>query len=529
MTRSRGRSSSSRGARARKPDAGRGLPLALRFGLSMSIALALVMSLAGLMLSSSAADVAGSGFETAIHSSARAMSETRVEVATLENRVAKNLRDRIRADIDPSDHENSEVRKGLTEEHQEAALAAVNDVVARVFGEEKERVKTWRQLGSQVTLFAGGKGQQGQITFTKGAFEGRSGSVYRYDGKGDVLVPDTGDVTSRGLLGLILGVVVAVILVGTGVAYVVGDQVSKPIESMVEDVRQIASGNFQHRTRVKGGGEVAQLARSIDRMAESLSEAQDTEVELSMREREIEVAQEVRTAFLPKAPPEPDGYDLQDLHLRCPDPGGDFHVYVATPGGGLGLLVCTVAGSGVPGALVGATARAYLRSELERGGDLEEAFRRINRSLYQDVRRGMYASAMYAQLDPVENIVSVISAGHKIPLVRFDAAESQIRLVHPEGLALAFDKGPVFDQKLEVQRIPMNPGDRIVIANEGPVVLTDPDGQEYGEKAFYRSVLRAAPNPAEELLTRVQIDLEEFAGGDALSADVILMSLARKS
>lgn len=346
---------------------------------------------------------------------------------------------------------------------------------------------------------------------------------------GRLLAPlDEGE-AGRSLLGLIVGVTFFVLLAGVVVAYVVATQVSKPLERIIDDVRQVAHGNLQHRIRVSGGGEVALLARALDRMTRELIEAQEAQVELGVREREIEVAAEVREALLPHSMPELPGYDLGALHVASPRPGGDFHDFVPLEDGRVRLLLCGVNGEGVPGALVGATARAYLRAELARPAEMADVLRRVNRELARDVRRGLCVTALVVTLDPIGHKVSVACAGHKVPLLRYVERERKLRLVHPEGIALGFDKGPVFDRTLAVTDLELEPGDRLVLANEGALRVQDEDGGELGEKEFYRAVLRHAGEDTGGLLAALQAAFEAHAAGADFPSDISLVSVARKA
>ena len=63
-------------------------------------------------------------------------------------------------------------------------------------------------------------------------------------------------------------------------------------------------------------------------MTASLEEAQDAELELSSREREMEVAAEVHEALLPESIPQLGGYDIAALQIGCPTPGGDFYDFI---------------------------------------------------------------------------------------------------------------------------------------------------------------------------------------------------------
>jgi serine phosphatase RsbU (regulator of sigma subunit) len=335
------------------------------------------------------------------------------------------------------------------------------------------------------------------------------------------------DTAGEGLLPIILGVTLFVILAGAIVAYWVGAAVSRPLELIVGDIAQISRGDLRHRTRVRAGGEIMILAKSIDRMAGNLEQAQAAQLELSVREREIALAGDVREALLPQTTPKIAGYDLGSLHVDSPTPGGDFHEFIELDDGRIGLLVCDVSGRGIPGAMIGAIARSYLRVELARGGDVAAALGRANAELARDVRRGMYVSALYVLVDPKEGIATVACAGHKMPLIRFAAADKKIRLIQPEGIALGLDKGAVFEQALKVQKMPIEPGDRIVIANTGPVGIKNQAGEELGEKAFYRHVLQHAAMPTEAMLEAVRADLQSFAGEEVFPNDISIVSLRR--
>jgi serine phosphatase RsbU (regulator of sigma subunit) len=381
---------------------------------------------------------------------------------------------------------------------------------------------------AQVKTFPGSDVSRYQVFYGDG-FK-KPGFVYRYQ---DVIPPlvvsaETKAQAGKGLLSLIIVVTALVILVGTVVAYLIGRSVSRPLQMIVDDVGQIAMGDLRHRTRVRAGGEIMMLAKSIDRMAGSLEEAQAAQIELSKREREVALADEVREALLPDAPPAVAGYDLGSLHVASPSPGGDFHDFIELPGGKKGLLVCEVSGRGIPGALVGAIARSYLRVELAQGGDLAQALARANREIARDVRRGMYVTAMYVVLDPAQSVATVACAGHKLPLVRISASDGKVRLAQPEGIALGFDKGPVFDRALSVQQMPIEPGDRFVIANTGPVRVKNAKGEELGEKAFYRMVLQHARGDTGTMLANLKRALEAYAEGEPFPSDLSIVSVARK-
>ena len=370
-----------------------------------------------------------------------------------------------------------------------------------------------------------------------GILEGRDDRAQMYQVKGEedgqhvnLLVPnDNGNRSSSGLNQLILAVTVLVIGVGAVVSFIIAHSVATPIEVLVDDVRQIARGNLAHRTRVRSGGELSALGREIDKMAASLKEGQATELELAARDREMEVATEVRESLIPEGMPEVDGYDLEALQAVCPTPGGDFFDVIEYEDGRLGMLICEVNGEGVPGALVGATSRAYLNSLLTRAENAEEGLKEVNRCLSKGLRRGMCISVMYAELTPATGEVQMLCAGHKVPILHYVGAEKKMRKMQSEGLALGLDKGPVFDRRLESRTFNMAPGDRIVLANSGPIRVHNSAGVEYGEEKFYRLAMKRAAECSEELLGLLEGALDAYADPEDFPHDISVITIRREA
>ena len=374
---------------------------------------------------------------------------------------------------------------------------------------------------------------RGRIQFTSENRSGEDGFAYFREEQtenrivGITAADSVDDDPLTKLYGLVFALTMIVLMVVAGVAVWVANRVSHPITALADDVRAIANGNLNHRVRARGGGEVALLAGAMDRMTDSLREARDAEVELSVREREREVALEVQEALRPTDIPVPDGYDVASEHVGSAEPGGDFHDFVETEDGRLIFFVCDVSGTGVPGALVGAMARAYLKTAFRAGGSLEDVLKGVNRTLAGEVRRGMFVTVLAAALNHEQHELEVVSAGHKLPLVHWSAAENAIRAIQPDGIALGFDRGPVFDRSISARRVPLEPGDRVTLAGTGAVRVASLEGEEIGEKRFYKLFLRNAEDDTEVALDGILTALEAFAADEAFPADVSIIVLGR--
>lgn len=499
---------------ASRTSRGGGMGIGGRFALWMTLSLLVVMSLAGFFLLEKSRDALG-----------------RATRSVLDRSAALTARE-----FDHRDAELYEYVKSFVRRYADSADSVPEEDLQEVFQMIRSPGElTYENLETGVEVEAvGSRIVRQDIRFRdESLLPGQAGLLLRLkrvqrnaatDYHGSLLAPaDPQGGQGDSLRGLVLLVIAAVIAVGAGVSLVVSSQVTKPLDALASDVRSISHGNLHHRTKVKGGGEVYHLARQIDRMAQSLEEAQDAEIELSVREREQEVAQEVREALLPQSAPEVEGFALADLHVDAEDPGGDFHDFVEAEDGSLTVLVCEVSGRGVPGALVGATARAYLRSGLERGGDLAEILRKVNRQLAQDVRRGMYVTTLCVRISPGSGTVEVACAGHKMPLARYSTTDKALKTFQPDGIALGFDKGPVFDRSLDVVHVPIADGERLILTTTGPARVQNADEEELGEKGFYRLCARVAGHTPEKAVASILSGLESHADGEAFPADVSLV------
>jgi serine phosphatase RsbU (regulator of sigma subunit) len=513
-----------------------GLPLAAHFALTMSIALAIVSAASNFFLFEQSQGILAEAQEEALSKALllssgpfeqqielKRLSGERAALESIEEKVAKAIEDTVRLD-GPSAQVDA-----LTKLQQ--SVAAERDQRVRAH-DELAAQELWQTLPGRPEVLGDGSVTRAEIQYGPDGAE--HGAIYSYQPDErwtyNLLIPGAIAESGSNLFGLFVGATFAIIAVAALASVWVASRVSRPLEALVDDVRHISAGDLHHRTHAQGSGEVVLLARSIDRMTNNLLEARENEIELQVRTREVELAAEIRGQLLPQTTPEVPGYAVGHLHIASTTLGGDFHDLLeigAEERPGVGLLVCEISGKGAPAALVGATARAYLRSRLADGGDLKEALQDVNRQLVRDVPRGVSVSSLYALLDPAQALALVTCTGHKLPLIRYTGADKKVRLIHPEGIAMGFDKGPVFNTALEVAKVPIAPGDRLVLVNSGAVTIANAEGAELGEKAFYTQIMRLGGLPTEAFLSKLREALEAYRGEAALVRDVSVLTLAR--
>ena len=169
--------------------------------------------------------------------------------------------------------------------------------------------------------------------------------------------------------------------------------------------------------------------------------------------------------------------------------------------------------------------RSLLRLASVRNFSPADTFKRVNRILAQDLRRGMFVTAIYMVLDIHERKLKVASAGHN-PLVIYRAEKNKCELIKPKGIALGFDKGPVFDANIREVEIQLSPGDRIVAYTDGVNEAMNEQEEEFGDDRFYQLVLQNAKLSSKDFIDKIVAALREHKGNAEQSDDITIATLA---
>jgi serine phosphatase RsbU (regulator of sigma subunit) len=321
---------------------------------------------------------------------------------------------------------------------------------------------------------------------------------------------DDSDATDQLLVLVILvlgGLVIMTVVFGAMTAR----RVAEPLRTMIDDVMAISRGRYDRHIHAEGAAsEVAFLARAVDRMVHDLVEGQETQRKLDKSQREAESMRELRRNLQPMTVSPPTGFSISTCLIEAAGAGtGDFVDAMTDTQGFCTLVVGSTATRGMPGALLMAMTRAYLRGAVLQGGSPAEACESTNTSLNRDLAEGLYASAMVARLNPESELIELVSSGHKAPAIRWDAEHEEFRKIQPNGIALGFDEGPVFRRSLETAQIQLHSGDALFLFSPGAFECTNAKGKKLGESGVYQLARYAI----EHDLKSMEAQLLKYIGG----------------
>jgi len=237
-------------------------------------------------------------------------------------------------------------------------------------------------------------------------------------------------------------------------------------------------------------------------------------------EDQLRVAREVQSGLLPGAPPDRPGYDIAAVNLPTHAIGGDYYDYVPLSEGRLGLVVADVSGKGIPAALIMASFRAALRTQMKRRARLTAVAARLNDAVLEFRDAARYVTAVCAVLEDGGR-VRYVNCGHNPPLL-LRAGGGRETLRHG-GAALGLFPGERFREG----SVRLEPGDSLVLYTDGVVEPTDARDVEFGTDRLEAAVRGKAARPAADTLRAVIEATRAFSGRDGYDDDFTLVVVKR--
>jgi sigma-B regulation protein RsbU (phosphoserine phosphatase) len=234
-------------------------------------------------------------------------------------------------------------------------------------------------------------------------------------------------------------------------------------------------------------------------------------------------AAEVQASLLPQKIPQIPGYDIFAFYRSAKEMGGDYYDFIPVDNERLALAVADVSGKGVQGAMIMACTRTLLRMLSPQYGSALDILRLTNVQIARDIKRGMFVTAMLAILNVRTREFWVASAGHN-PMVYWHERTQKCHLVNPGGIALGFDRGPVFDRVIKETKLRLEPGDRFVMYTDGVVEAMNAQHEEFTEERFYRFVLQNARLPSKEFTRTLIADVDGHQGAAEQHDDITVLT-----
>lgn len=238
--------------------------------------------------------------------------------------------------------------------------------------------------------------------------------------------------------------------------------------------------------------------------------------------RELEVASEIQSSFLPDTCPVLPGWSICGHYQAARQVGGDFYDFIPLPGGRIGVVIADVADKGMPAALFMALSRTLVRATSIDGRSPQRAILRANELILADSNTDMFVTLFYAALDPATGECRYVNAGHNPPLAYW-ARTGRVERLPGRGMPL----GMLETIRLEEQRAQFSPGDALLLYTDGLTESRNAEGEEFGEARLAAILAAGAAGNADDVRSAILKAYEEFTGGLPAFDDVTMVVLKR--
>ena len=293
-------------------------------------------------------------------------------------------------------------------------------------------------------------------------------------------------------------------------------QITSSVKNLSKATKRLQMGDFTYRIPIKREDELGSLARSFNKMAESISNLLEKEKIANLLEDELRLARKIQLRLLPKS-----DFAFRDLEIAgraipAKEVGGDFYD-VIPKGDATYFLMADVSGKGVSAALYASMLKGIISSLILLTDDLKEIVLNLNKLLAPHLKPFSFITLNLARIEA--RTMTYARIGHQPALLYrpFKGTE----LLRSSGLGLGLGNEEEFKRHVEILQLQLEKGDIIVFFTDGL--------SELGEKTMFgferiEEILRKNFNlPVEFILERILKEAINFYGNENVPDDIALL------
>ncbi len=237
-------------------------------------------------------------------------------------------------------------------------------------------------------------------------------------------------------------------------------------------------------------------------------------------QREIDIAAGIQKRLLPASMPE---FSVGSARIHSkPARGisGDYFDAIRLNDEKILYTVCDVAGKGVPASMLMIMIRTILHTICSRHRSANSLLKELNYHISGRIGVDQYATMAVFILDEKKKEISYSNAAHH-PLYLYRKDEDRFRSFDTDGLPIGVDKNSEFGHK----KIRLNEGDYLFLFTDGLPEARSEDGHELSVSQLLRFLSDNIDKRPEELISRVDGFINEFAANAKQHDDQTFLAL----
>lgn len=236
-------------------------------------------------------------------------------------------------------------------------------------------------------------------------------------------------------------------------------------------------------------------------------------------EREVEIAGGIQRNLFPKELPRDTRLSISAETIPARGVSGDYYDIIQLPNDNcLGILVCDVAGKGIPASLVMVMIRTILHLIAGETRTASEFVSFINRGVAGNVGIERFATLAFLILDPDNGSAEYCNAAHH-PLLLYKPGEAIFRQIDSEGVPVGIDATWNYPQtSFQVEK-----DDLLIFYTDGITEAMNSHDQQFGFERLKKVIEHNCTLPPDELKQKIFASIDEFVDGASQHDDETLI------
>lgn len=239
-------------------------------------------------------------------------------------------------------------------------------------------------------------------------------------------------------------------------------------------------------------------------------------------DQDLRNAHRIQSSFLPKEPPQLEGYEFVDWYGAALEVGGDFYDFVELPGGRVVIVVGDVSGKGISAALMMAQMTSNVRffaGVVREPGQLLEELNNVALKTASD----MFVTVLILMLDQREHTVTMANAGHCYPMKL--TADGKAEIVEGES---GFPVGIIDGSDFPETTFDIGPGEVVCVFTDGIIEAMNESQEQFGYEGLGRAV-SSVSGGAVHVVKSIQQAMRNHTGRAPQSDDLTLVCFGREA
>jgi sigma-B regulation protein RsbU (phosphoserine phosphatase) len=235
---------------------------------------------------------------------------------------------------------------------------------------------------------------------------------------------------------------------------------------------------------------------------------------------ELEAGHAVQDALMPERTPQVSGWSLWLFTRSANEVGGDLVDFIQITPGRMGITLGDIAGKGLRAALLTAKLQSTIRALVPDVLSLSELGAKLNFIFCRDSLPNLFASVVYAELQPDSGSVRLVNSGHLPPVI---LRGGRLEKTEKGGIALGLSPQATFNE----QRVELGKGEIMFVYSDGLTEARNLEGAFFGEQRVLDLLPQLAPYSAQQIGDRVLEEVDRFVA-DARAYDDISIAILKR-